>query len=478
MTKKDSLNYQLLSYQLQMNLRALDFPEELLPFDHLNCVPVEFALEASGKGRFLFDSEMSLSAFYQRMVGFTDWVDQAIKNMRVGSKAGVVFPKVVVNKMIDRMQEFYEPDVGKSPFYQGIDKNIKNISSKSQSIWKEKYYHLIKGRVNPAYLKLLNFLENEYVHKARESIGMSELPNGIEWYQFRSEFFTSSTQTIKEIHQLGLNEVERIHKALTKLQQGDAYKGFTSLEQSNDPEKLINGYAELYDLTRQKIELLFNDIPKTALYFEETNIVSHYKPGNLEKNLPGKFMLNTRGSGFVSNSLFLHEAVPGHHYQISLQQEMKLPAFRRLAYMGAYIEGWGLYAESLGYDLGLYQHPRQEETRYHMELLRAIRLVVDTGVHGMHWSYEKALNYMKAYGFNYRSELDRYIAIPAQALSYKVGEQSILNLKKRVKQSQKDEFDVKQFHDLILGQGAVPLFVLEEMVDDYLNNYAKLNSNS
>jgi len=434
---------------------------------------VEFAITASGQGDFKFDSEKKLSDFYQQMEGFTVWVEQAIENMKLGIKTKVVFPKVVVKAMVDRMNEYYQPDAEKSAFYQGAFSFTQSVLPESGVFWQQKYLKLIQTKVNPAYRKLVKFLEAEYMDNARDSISWSELPNGENWYIYRAKYFTTSHLSINEIHQMGLSEVSRIQSELEKLQNRTNLQQFNPIKRSNNSAKIIKGYEGLYKRTKSNIDALFNQRPKSELVFEPTNVVSHYKRGNLLEQIPGKFMVNTSGfSGFVVNSLFLHEAIPGHHYQISLQQEMDLPAFRRFGYMGAYSEGWGLYSESLGYQLGLYKHPQQERSKYFMELLRAMRLVVDTGVHGLGWNYEQALTYMSENGFRSKSELVRYIAMPGQALSYKVGELKILKLREQMQSVLKEDFDIKQFHGLILSQGAVPLFVLDEIVNSYLNSLA------
>ena len=346
----------------------------------------------------------------------------------------------------------------------------------------------------PAIRRLRDYLENDYLAGTRRSVGLSELPNGAAWYAYCVRLHTTTSLTPQQVHELGLSEVARIRAAMERLKTqvghtGDLRSLFEKLRGdprfvASDAETLLGGYRDLRSKVASAMPRQFAIAPKADFeirpveaFREQSAASASYRPGSPDGKRPGVFYVNTwdlpSRPTYLMQAIYLHEAVPGHHFQVSLAQEMdELPRFRRHAEFTAYAEGWGLYAESLGRELGLYDDPYSELGALMMEIWRAARLVVDTGLHSQGWTREQAIDYMRANTSIGRAdivaEVERYIARPGQALAYKVGEIRIRALRREAERTLGARFDVREFHTQVLTGGSLPLPVLEEQIRRWL----------
>jgi len=337
-------------------------------------------------------------------------------------------------------------------------------------------------------------MKNEYLPAGRKTSGFDALPNGKALYDYNIKYYTTTEMTADEIHQLGLREVERISQEMEKIKEQVGFKGdlksfFNDVRLNKKlmpftkPEEVIANFNKIHETMKPNLKKLFDLTPKTAFEvrrteaFREASASAEYNPGLANGSRPGIFYVpvpNARTYNIVSDeSLFLHEAIPGHHYQVSLQQENKsLPEFRKNLWYSAYGEGWALYSESLGKELGLYTDPYQYFGMLSAEMHRAIRLVVDTGLHSKGWSREKAIQYSLDHEAeseeSITAEIERYMAAGGQALSYKIGQLKIRELRTKTEKELGAKFDIKEFHNLVLESGCVPLKLLEDKVNDWI----------
>ncbi|MGY8919995.1 MAG: DUF885 domain-containing protein, partial [Flavobacteriales bacterium] len=359
--------------------------------------------------------------------------------------------------------------------------------------------HIIKEKLIPAHDKLYQFLEKEYLKEGRLSSGIDDVPNGKELYKHLIKVFTTTNMTADEIHNLGLSEVSRISKEMIEVKNEVGFKGtlkeFFNYVRKNDTlmpfetaEDVITNFNSIHDRMKPQIEKMFDLKPKTKFEirrteeFREKSASAEYSPGSLDGSRPGIFYTPipdaTKYNTYSDESLFLHEAIPGHHYQISLTQENDLlPMFRKTLWYSGYGEGWALYCESLGKELGLYNDPYQYFGMLGAEMHRAVRLVVDTGIHSKGWTREEAIQYSLDNEAESKasiiSEIERYMAMPGQALSYKIGQLKIKELRELSKQKLGDNFNISEFHNKILESGCIPLALLENKINNWINS--KLN---
>ena len=352
----------------------------------------------------------------------------------------------------------------------------------------------IETSVIPAYTRLLSFLRAEYLPGARESIAMSALPDGEAWYAYNVAQMTTTDLTPREIHELGLREVERIRGEMEDVIAETGFEGsfeeFIDFLRTDpqfyftDPEALLKTYRDIAKRADAASVRVIGTLPRLPYgvvrvpeYAEKSQTTAYYQPGSVEAGRPGQFFANTYDLDsrpqWEMEALTLHEAVPGHHLQIALQQELEDMAwFRRHGGYTAYIEGWGLYAESLGTEMGFYEDPYSKFGQLTYEMWRAVRLVVDTGMHSLGWSRQQAIDFFAANTGKAEHdivvEIDRYIVWPGQALAYKIGELKIKELRARAEDRLGERFDVRAFHDVVLGSGALPLGILENQIDDWI----------
>jgi uncharacterized protein (DUF885 family) len=416
--------------------------------------------------------------------------------MREGMKAGVVQPKALMVKVVPQYDAIIKDKPEDSVFWGPISSMPKDFSDADKARLTAAYRDMIGQKIMPSFRKLRNFIADDYLPATRASVGMDKLPNGAAWYAYNVRTTTTTDMTPAQIHQLGLDEVARIQGEIGEVMKQAKFKG--SLQdffkymrsdkkfQFKSEDALLTYYRSLEARINQRIPEQFSLLPKAG--FEIRPVESfraksaaggEYQGPSEDGSRPGIFYVNTfdlpSRKTWAAEDLFLHEAIPGHHFQISLQQELKdVPAFRRFGGNTAYVEGWALYTESLGKDLGVYETPYDYFGRLQDELWRAIRLVTDTGLHSKGWTREQVIKYMldnsAASETDATAEAERYIAWPSQAVAYKIGELKIQELKKRAKAALGDRYDVREFHAEVLKDGSVPLDVLEAKIDRWISS--------
>lgn len=476
LTASQQISVAVLNELLDIELERLKFPDHLMPISTIVCFPDEFATECSGEGNVPLTSLDELETFLGRMKHFSDWVDLAIANMDKGLTTGVTMTAVVIEAAIKLIERpVAESDVAKSIFLQAFDEDGLDSKSDRYKSLKTTYEQLVKTSIYPAYQKLISYLKDSYLPKTRQTVGWNRLPNGENWYRFLVKSWTTTKLRPDDIHQIGLKEVERIGPLYEKANQ-EAKKEEAPERYDNEAE-LLAAYQHMLRGIEPGLNKLFGFAPKSPLTFKGSHRGAYYRPGSNDGTRPGMFMIYTAdiesSPSSVSEALFLHEAIPGHHYQISLQYERDLPKFRKNYFNYAFAEGWGLYAESLGNELGLYKNAHDRVDQLHSELFRAIRLVVDTGIHSKGWSQQQALAYFEdKLGYRPTREVIRYIGWPAQALTYKVGERFILDLKAKTLASNDKKKDVKAFHRFILETGPMPLKLIDQKHTTWLQSTA------
>ena len=486
--------YDVLEYTLKEKQERYAYHPEYIPFTQFDGLPLTFPMLGSGTGIQPFRTEKDYENWLKRIDEFPIWMDSAIENFRLGIKNNTVLPKSLVLKMIPQMkaEEITTFEIDKNIFYGPIKNLPKDFKPVTANKYAKLYQDAIKNKLIPAYLKMADFLEKEYLPKARTTDGYDASPNGSNVYAYYVKSWTTTDKTPDDIHKTGLEEVARIRKEMEKVKAQVGFKG--SLEEvlnyvKTDPKampyktsaEVLAGFQSILDKITPKLKTMFNVTPKTPFEirqtekYREASVSAEYIQGSADGKRPGIFYMPIPDptkfnvtSGM--ESLFLHEAIPGHHYQISLQQEnTKLPKFMRFGWIGAYGEGWALYCESLGPELGLYTDPYQKMGSLSDEMLRAVRLVIDTGIHTGQMSREEAIKYfLSNVAYDEASaiaEVERYMALPRQALSYKTGAMKIRELRNKYQKEQGKKFNLASFHDEVLSQGCLPLEVLERKMN-------------
>jgi uncharacterized protein (DUF885 family) len=446
----------------------------------------------SGTGNQPFKTVKDYQDWLKRITSFSIWTDTAITNFRAGMLDGTVLPKKLVEKMIPQMESMVVKDPQMSLFYDPIKNIPKNFSAKEKESLTKAYHKAILEELVPSYQKLAIFLKSEYLPKSRISTGISDIPEGSDYYNYLIRFWTTTTKTPQEIYETGLSEVARIKSEMEKTKKlvgftGDLPSFFEFMKNDKQfmpfktPKEVLDSFERIHQIMIPRLKVLFGQTPKTKFEIRQTEAFraatasAEYNQGSADGSRPGIFyvpILDAKTFNITSGmeSLFLHEAIPGHHYQISLQQEnTSLPKFRRFAWFGAYGEGWALYTESLGKELGLYTNPYQYMGALGDEMHRAIRLVVDIAMHTKNMSRDEAIKYMMANEAiseqGATAEIERYMAIPAQALSYKTGAIKIRELRLKYEKLKGDKFKISDFHDEVLKDGVMPLDVFERKMD-------------
>lgn len=489
LTAADALNYDVLRNELLMHIERLSLPDNVLVFSQFSGLPQSLALLGSGASAQPFKTVADYDNWLKRASVFPAWSDSAIVYFRKGMRTGMVLPKVLVEKLIPQLHALVASDITKSTFYKPIAQLPASFSDADQQRLTKAFRELIQQQINPSYQKLSQFMQTEYLPKARTTAGYGALPGGKKLYDFRVRQYTTTNLSAEAIHNIGLQEVARIRKEMEAVKKEVGFTG--SLKEffaymRNDPkffpyknaEGILNYYRAITPRIQPQLSQMFNRVPQTPFEvreveaFRAATAAAHYFAGSLEQGRPGIFYVPILDASKTQSreSLFLHEAIPGHHYQISLQYENKaLPGFRRYGFSTAYMEGWGLYAESLGKELGVYTDPYQYMLALGDEMHRAIRLVVDAGIHAKGWTREQAIQYsldnepieeQRAI-----SEIERYMAYAGQALSYKIGELKLKQLRARYEKHLGKRFNLAAFHDAILMDGALPLDLLERKMD-------------
>lgn len=498
LSDNDKVSYDVFKWQRTNDLKGFD-PALLAatvvrPIDHFFGFHTFFPDLSSGEGAAPFKTVKDYEDSLKRTDGFVAALDASIVRFREGMKSGVVQPKLVVNNMIGQLELLVAPKVEDAVMYKPVKKFPESFSAADKARLTAAYADMVGNKVNPAFKRLHAFLKDEYLPVSRDSVGLSGMPGGPALYRYLISSTTTTDMTPEAIHDLGLSEVARITQGMEAVKTRVGFKG--SLQDffnyiRTDPqfkpkskEDLTARYYAVGKRVDATVGNLFSTLPKTSLeirpvpaFREKNDAGGSYNQGTPDGSRPGVFYFNTYDLPSRTlpgiETLYLHEGVPGHHFQISLAQEnASLPAFQRFGGNTAFVEGWALYAESLGNELGMLTDPYQLQGSYDDEMLRAMRLVVDTGLHSKGWTRDQSIDYMLAHSSMGRTdataEVERYIAIPSQALAYKIGQLTIRRLRTKAEASLGPKFDIKQFHAEVLMTGALPMAVLEKKIDDWI----------
>ena len=496
MNADNQINLAIIKAQVQNTLDEYRFNAHYMPLTS------EFGFHSSMSfliSRSDFSNKQGYDLFLKRLSDIPRYFSENIYWMKKGIETGFTQPKVVLNGYEDSITSFIKDNPEESSFYAPFKENKANLNKVEFAALQQQAKEIIKSKVIPAYQDYYSFFTQEYYPAARNEIGVSNTQNGELFYENRAKHYTTTEMSPKEIHQLGLKEVARIRAEMQEIIAQVGFKGdFAQFVEflRTDPqfyaktaEELLKEASYLSKKIDAQLPKLFHTLPRTPYGVAPVpaSIAPKYTTGRYvgpsRDDQPGYYWVNTYGLDkrplYVLEALTLHEAVPGHHLQISLNSELEnLPSYRQNAYISAFGEGWGLYSEWLGLEVGFYQDPYSNFGRLTYEMWRAARLVVDTGMHMFGWSREKAMNFMKDNTalslHNVKTETDRYISWPGQALSYKIGELTIRRLRKEAEESLGDKFDVREFHHQILKNGSVPLSILEQQIALYIAE-TKLN---
>lgn len=491
---QERLYLEVFKRNLQVALDGLRFKPYLMPVRQLASLAVEFPLLGSAGGAHPFRTVTDYENFLKRMETFETWIDTAIANMRSGLILGIIQPRPVIERALPQLRAMIVDDAQKSLLYQPIRRMPGDFSESDRQRLAGAYIEVIEQRIVPAYRRLVQYLEGDYLNKTRSAPALSDLPDGEAWYDYLVKTQTTTDLTPEAIFELGMREIARIKGEMERLRAAQNFAGslseFARYLSERAPRgaqsraELVRAYESIQQTIAPVIAKVFGRIPKASFEirtieeFRERSAPSQYWAAAPDGSRPGVFYVNAADiesqPRAASEALFLHEAVPGHHFQLSLQQEQEnLPRFQRFADDTAFVEGWALYAESLGADLGLYKDPSQNFSRLASELFRAARLVVDVGLHRKGWSRAQAIQFLIDTAFSDETsaalEVDRYIAIPAQALSYKIGQLKIAALRAKAEKTLGKKFDVRAFHGELLGDGALPLDLLEQKMNRWID---------
>jgi len=492
----DRISYDVLKEILEVDLEKNKLHLEYMPINQFSSVPLLFGQLGSGNSAQPFKTVRDYENWIKRIDAFRIWTDTAIANMQKGVSAGMVLPKALVVKMIPQMEELAENDPEKSIFF-GPLKNIPKTFSPTDSLRLSTALKLaITSQLLPSYQKMAAYLKNDYMPHANQLSGLTGVPRGLEIYNWYIRYYTTTRHTPEQIYQTGLKEVRRIQQRMKLIMTQTGFKG--TLAAFNEylrkdpkfmpfktPEQVLQAYRDIYEKVKPNLPKLFSVYPKNPFeikrvesFREASQNGPSYTLGSIDGTRPGTFYvpvvdatkINVTNLGLEAT--FIHEAIPGHHFQISLQQEnTALPSFRRQINFSAFTEGWALYIESLGKQLGCYSDPYQQMGALNNEILRAIRLVVDVGIHTGKMTREQAIAYMLANQSiseqDAVSAAERYMALPGQALSYKTGELEIQKIKQKFKTRLGKRFNIIGFHDALLSQGDMPLTVLDSYMEDW-----------
>ncbi|MEY8848906.1 DUF885 family protein [Psychroserpens sp. XS_ASV72] len=496
LSASQKLSKEILNWECDINLESYNYNEDLTPIDQMWTLQLSVGQLASGSGAQPFDTVEDYENWLKRLDGYMAWMASAEEKMKEGIKTGHVLPKALIEKVLPQLKSLTNSNLEEHLFYQPIVGIPSSFSEADKTEITKRYKGKILNEIIPAYTRLHEFMSSTYYDAGRTTSGISNTPNGNDYYQHQIKEYTTTNMTADEIHELGLKEVSRILSEMEKVKTQVGYEGslisfFDHVRNNKElmpyeaPEEVIRQFNKIHDRIKPQIDKLFDLRPFTKFEvrrteaFREASASAEYNQGSLDGSRPGIFYVPipdaTKYNTFSDEALFLHEAIPGHHFQISLQQENKeLPNFRRVLWYSAYGEGWALYCESLGKELGLYEDPYQYFGMLGMEMHRAIRLVVDTGIHTKGWTREQAIKYSLQNEAESEasiiSEIERYMANPGQALSYKIGQLKIMDLRKKAEQALGDKFDIAQFHNQVLESGCIPLALLENKIDNWIDS--------
>jgi uncharacterized protein (DUF885 family) len=492
------LSYEILNYELAQALAYYDngpyLTARMLPINQFMGQHLTFALDQSGSGSYSFKTVADYDNALLRADDYARWTNDAIERLREGVSRGVVLPRVVVERVLPQLRTHFGQPPANTDFWKPIVNMPDVIPRAQRERLTAQYAAKIATVIEPAYQRLHDYLRDEYLEHANATPGLGALPNGAALYEYEVKANTTTAMTPAEIHALGLSEVGRITHELETVKKSVDFQGsladFLASVRTNEslhfrtPAEVIPAYQDALARILPKLPVLFDVSPKARLEIKalpdsakESQGNGNYQQAAADGSRPGILWINIYAPGikdkFIVMTTTLHETYPGHHFQTSLAAEVKgMPAFRRLTFFNAYGEGWALYCESLGRELGLFDDPWQYYGHLMNEMLRANRLVIDTGIHAMGWSTEQGITWMMEHSSMNRdqaaAEVERYVAYPAQALSYKVGQLDIAALRRKATEQLGPRFDVRQFHDQILLDGSMPLTILDRKVDQWI----------
>ncbi|PTX63447.1 uncharacterized protein (DUF885 family) [Kordia periserrulae] len=495
LTESEQMSKDILYWECDMNLRGLSFQNSrLLPIDQMWSINLVVGQFASGTSAQPFNTEEDYENWLKRLEGFNTWLQTAKTNMQEGIEEGFVLPKSLIKKVIPQFEVLATTPLNTHLFYAPINNFPADFTSEAKDKLTKAYTTFLTETLVPSFNEMYQFLKTDYLNAGRESSGIADTPYGDAYYEYSIKKYTTTDMTADEIHELGLQEVARILSEMEKVKQQVGFKGdiksfFNDVRKNknlmpySEPQQIIDNFNAIHDKMQPQINQLFDVKPKTPFEvrrteaFREASASAEYNPGSLDGTRPGIFYVPIPDAAsynvFSDEALFLHEAIPGHHYQISLTQENEaLPDFRKTLWYSAYGEGWALYTESLGKELGLYTDPYQYFGMLSAEMHRAIRLVVDTGLHAKGWTREQAIQYSldneAESEASIIAEIERYMAMPGQALSYKIGQLKIRELRTKAEKELGENFDIKQFHNQVLETGCVPLQLLEDKINAWI----------
>lgn len=503
LTKSEQMSKAIMEWDCKMALGQSSFKNDVyMPINQMWTVNLIMTQWATGTSAQPFKTVKNYDNWLTRLDKYNVWLQSAEERMKEGIAKGYVLPKSLIKKVIPQFNALTTvktsaegvTDVSEHLFYAPILNFPDEFSSEDKERLTNAYSDILMDKLLPSFKSMANFLNTNYLTAGRESSGISDIPNGKAYYDHAIKFYTTTTMTADEIHELGLKEVARILAEMEKVKEQVGFKGelkdfFNAVRDNNNlmpysnPQEIIDNFNAIHDRMKPQLEKLFSNKPKAKFIvkqtekFREASASAQYNPGSNDGTRPGVFYVPipdaTAYNVFSDEALFLHEAIPGHHYQISMTQENEnLPDFRKTLWYSAYGEGWALYTENLGEELGLYTDPYQYFGMLGMEMHRAIRLVVDTGIHAKGWSREKAIQYSldneAESEASITSEIERYMANPGQALSYKIGQLKIRELRAKAENQLGDKFDIREFHNQVLETGCIPLALLENKINDWI----------
>jgi uncharacterized protein (DUF885 family) len=491
LTQNDQINWSVLTYKIKNQLDSYVNKEHYMPLTAESGFHVGISWI---NRRVQFKVEQDYLDYLKRMAALPKYFDQQMAWMDLGIKEGITQPSVVLIGFEDSIKAFIKDDITQSGYYQPFKKMPAHFDAKLTAELRAKAEQVIKEKVITSYQKFYDYMVNEYQPNGRKNIAANSLPNGENYYKNRVEHYTTLSMSADDVYEKGLKEVARIRAEMEEIIRSVGYQGdFASFVEflrtdpqfyAKTPEALLKEASFIAKKMDAKLPSLFKTLPRTpyGVMAVPANVAPKYTTGRYagpsRDDQPGNYWVNTyrldRRPLYVLEALTLHEAVPGHHLQGSLAKEMKnVPEFRNNTYISAFGEGWGLYSEYLGLEAGFYQDPYSNFGRLTYEMWRACRLVVDTGMHSKGWSRDKAMSFLAGNTalslHNVKTEIDRYISWPGQALSYKIGELTIKKLRKKAEDTLGAAFDLREFHDEVLKNGSMPLSMLEQVINQYIS---------
>lgn len=494
LSPSERLTHELLGWEVQLALDGDAYPDHLMPIDQYGGLPVSLSNLAGGDQTQPLKTPADYDNYLKRLARIPDYNRQAIANMREGIARRYTVPRPLVQSSLPMLKALADPRFDKTPFGAALRVMPASFNDEERRRISQAYVRTYERQIRPSMLALLQFIEGTYLRACRSSAGAGALPQGEAYYAHLVHDHTTTDMSAEQIHTLGLAEVTRIHGEMATLQNRFGHRGSINAFLKWHEEQprfrpftswdgILKGYYALNDQVTPQLSKLFGRVPKTALQIREipelqrATTSPYYNGPSADGKRPGVFFVGApttppKYNNCEMTSLLLHEGQPGHHFHTSLQYELDLPQFRRYGWNDAFGEGWALYAETLGHEMGLYADPNQHLGHLKMELLRAVRLVTDTGLHARGWTRERTMAYMMdnegITPAEARQATERYMASPGQALAYKVGALKIQQLRQRAQQQLGERYKLADFHDRVLSQGTLPLQVLERQIDGWI----------